>query len=141
MKRTLLLLSAMLLFASCALFLGCAGDTAGDDQPLLASQPEASALWDAHPLLDGLPRYSMGGLMNGVTDEDGKTVVSIVGVSAEEYEAYANILLANGLRLQKDSDIWLSEGITGIPVFTFGGRTVSIIWSFTGSLELTAEEG
>ncbi|MBQ1817975.1 MAG: hypothetical protein II124_05005 [Clostridia bacterium] len=120
---------------------GCTGSKKQPDElPKMASDPELLKMWDAYSMLDGVPRYSLGGIFdNFYTGEDGSVVVSFFGVSADDYEAYCAEVLASGYRLKEGSDIWVNQGMSGVPIFYKGTKGLTLIWNMNGNLDISSE--
>ena len=129
MKKTLYALVAlMILLVSAA---GCGKNNGGtQDLPLQADDPEVLAKWDDYRMLDGLPRYKYAGIFENIyVGADDTVVVSYVGVSSDNYIDYTNELIGAGCRLAEGSSIWLTEGMMGVPVFKWGSKEVTLVWS------------
>ncbi len=120
---------------------GCtAKENDPDPLPKMAADPELIKMWDDYSMLDGVPRYNRSGIFdNFYESENGTVVVSFFGVSAEDYEAYCADILASGYRLKEGSDIWVNQGMTGVPVFYKGTKGLTLVWSMNGNLDVSSE--
>lgn len=129
------------LLAAAMLFCACGGKNGGTDElPKMASDPELIKMWDGYSMLDGVPRYKLSGIFDNFYEgEDGSVVVSFFGVSADDYVAYCNEVMASGYRLRSGSSIWVTEGMTGVPVFEKGSRGLTLVWNMNGGLDISSE--
>lgn len=139
MKRIIVILLSVLLIAFAAA--GCGGGYKSPDTPIEAGDPEALLRWDEHAILAGVPRYSHNGIFQDIYNGDsGMTVVSILGVSEEDFVAYTDELQAQGYKLAEGSSIWTTQGMSGVPIFEKGNKTVTLVWLMNGSLDIGVEE-
>lgn len=135
MKKALCAILAALILAALA---GCAKKT--DDKtelPKPANAPEVLAKWDEYDILASVPRYLGSGFFDNVyVGQDGMTVVSYVAVPAEEFESYAIAMGNYGFVLEDDSSIWVTQGITGVPIFKKGSLKLTLVWNMNGTLDI-----
>ena len=130
---TALLIFLMLLTAA----LNCACGRKEPEMPKLASDADVIAKWEEYAVLDGIPRYALGGIFDNFSPgEDGNVIVSFLGVSKDDFLAYTETLQAEGFRLKEDSSVWLNEGMSGTPTFVRNGRAVTLIWYMNGGLDI-----
>lgn len=137
-KRVIFLLAALML--AFAAFGGCIkpGDEGEDELPKPANDPEVVARWDEFEILSGLPRYAYSGVHDDFyTGKDGTVVVSFVGVSAEDFVSYTNDLKTAGFTLKDNSSIWITENMSGVPVFTKGKVEVTLVWNINLTLDIS----
>lgn len=106
---------------------------------MLANDPEVLAKWDEYDRLDGIPRFTLNGVFENIYESNEMTVVSFLGVSQNDFEAYTQVLTSDGFRLRDDSSIWITEGMSGVPVFEKGSITLTLVWSMNGSLDISVE--
>ena len=138
MKRAIILVLAALLLLPLT---ACRSDnTPADELPKMASDPEVLARWDEYSMLDGVPRYKLTGILDNFYEgQDGSVVVSFFGVSDEDFESYCADILASGYRLKEGSSIWYTTGMSGVPQFEKGSRSLTLVWSMNGSLDISSE--
>jgi hypothetical protein len=123
-----------------AAFGGCIkpGDEGEDELPKPANDPEVVARWDEFEILSGLPRYAYSGVHDDFyTGDDGTVVVSFVGVSAEDFIRYTDELSAAGFALKDNSSIWITENMSGVPIFVKGDREVTLVWNLNLTLDIS----
>ena len=137
-KRTAFLLAALIL--AFAAFGGCIkpGDEGETELPKPANDPEVIARWDEFEILAGLPRYAYSGVHDDFyTGADGSVVVSFVGVPAEDFVYYTNDLTDAGFKLKDNSSIWITENMSGVPVFVKGDIEVTLVWNINLTLDIS----
>lgn len=139
MKRFLCIILAALMLAA---FAGCSNKKNEEQElPKFANDPEVLAKWDEYEILNNIPRYTGSGLFDNIyVGEAGMTVVSFLGVSAEDFEAYAKNMSAYGFKLDEGSSIWVTEGITGVPIFKKGSTELTLVWNMNGSLDIGVKQ-
>ena len=140
MKRFVSIILILLLSAFA--FAGCSSkyEPPEDTLPKEASDPEVLKKWDGFDKLSGVPRYSDGGFFDDIyTGSDGMVVAAYKGVSADDFEAYANTFLSDGFKLAEGSTIWVSTGVSGVPQFKKGNVFVTLVWSMSGDLDIGVE--
>lgn len=140
MKRFVSVILVLLLSACC--FAGCSSKYSPpeDALPKEASDPEVLNKWDGYDKLNGIPRFTGKGFFDDIyTGNDGMVVVSYKGVSADDFEEYANSYLSEGFKLSEGSAIWVSYGISGVPQFKKGNVNVTLVWSMNGGLDIGVE--
>ncbi|MBO6061897.1 MAG: hypothetical protein J6P98_07275 [Clostridia bacterium] len=138
MKRSIILFLAVLLLLPLA---ACKSDNNHTyELPKAANDPEVLARWDEYPMLDGVPRYKLSGILEDFyKGPDGSVVVSFLGVSDADFESYCTEVLASGYRLKDGSSIWYTTGMSGVPQFEKGSRSLTLVWSMNGSLDISSE--
>ena len=135
MKKALCAILAALILAALA---GCAKKT--DDKtelPKPANDPEVLAKWDEYGILDPVPRYTGTGFFENVYEgKNGMTVVSYLAVPADDFETYALNMSNYGFTLDPESSIWMTEGISGVPIFKKGSVELTLVWNVNGTLDI-----
>lgn len=140
MKRIAIIAFLILLTASCAAFFACGDKESGGELPQFANDKAVVAIWDDYTALNGIPRYQMNGIFNGIqVDDEGTTVISLAAVSDEDFTAYTEQLMAEGFRLADGSSIWNIEGMSAAPVFIRGKKTVTLLWYINGALMINVD--
>ena len=135
MKKAISIFAVIILIVSC--FTGCFG-TESNEMPLDASDLEVLLRWDDYPLLDSVPRYRDNGIFDGMYEgRNSDIVISYRAVTSDAYERYVDELMACGFVLKENSEIWLSEGVSAVPQFTNGEISAAIVWSVTGSMDIS----
>lgn len=135
MKKTICLLLSALLLLACV---GCNNKKDAEPElPKPANAPEVLAKWDEYDILASVPRYLGSGFFDNVyVGQEGMTVVSYVAVPAEEFESYAMAMGNYGFVLEDDSSIWVTQGITGVPIFKKGSLKLTLVWNMNGTLDI-----
>ena len=115
--------------------MGCSKQDNKIDENLLPKRADDISVQNElgnYNILASVPLYTLNGIYGGVTSKTGDAVsIEYMGVSAEDFQAYAESLQNSSWQLKEGSKVWLTEGWMGMPQFVKNGIMITLSWSVT----------